>query len=353
MKVLFLTPYPHDTAGSQRFRFEQYLSSLTKNNIHYDNVPFWEQKAWDILYKPGKQFLKSYYLLKGIIIRIFLIFKLKNYDYLFIHRELFPVGPKVLIKIYAKINPKIIYDFDDAIWLPNFAASNKSFAFLKSYGQVKLLCTVAYKLSVGNQYLANYCKQYNNNIVINPTTIDTSNHHQGTINYDFKKLVVGWTGTHSTMKYLPDILPVLDKLIKKHDFIMRVISDKHPDFEREYLSYIPWNKETEIEDLKTIHIGLMPLHDDEWSRGKCGFKALQYMSIGMPAIVSPVGVNVEIVDQNVNGFICSDLSEWENALTLFLDNQQKIKDFGLEAKQKIENYYSVNSNTKNFISLFS
>lgn len=350
LKILFVTPYPFDSAGSQRFRFEQYFPALQQHNIHFHQAPFWSAAAWKILYKKGKQIPKTAYLLLGIVKRFLLLFTLKKYDYIFIHRELFPVGPNFLIHWFTKY--KVIYDFDDAIWLPNFAANNKRFAFLKNYKQVELLCAKAYKLSVGNLYLQEFAQQFNKNTHIIPTTIDLQKLHTGSIDYNFSTLHIGWTGTHSTMKYLPNILPVLDELKQQYNFKLIVISDKHPDFNREYLEFIPWRKETEIEDLKKIHIGLMPLQNDEWSRGKCGFKALQYMSIGMPAIVSPVGVNLQIVDHGINGFLCDSLEDWKKALLYCIQNPQSIKALGKNAQEKIEKFYSVQAITPKFIDLF-
>lgn len=355
MRVLILCPYPFDSAGSQRFRFEQYFSAFNNHQIHYHQKSFWSNKAWKILYQKGwkAQSLKMYYLIIGIIKRFFLLNTLKRYDYIFVHREIFPTGPSILISWLVKKNPKVIYDFDDAIWLPNYAASNKRFAFLKNYTQVEQLCTKAYKISVGNHYLANYAQQFNANTVIIPTTIDTQNWHTGSIDYTTKTLVFGWTGTHSTMKYLPELLPILDELQQRYSFKLLIISDKHPDFEREYVQYLPWSKASEIKDLKQMHIGLMPLHDDQWSRGKCGFKALQYMSMGMPAIVSPVGVNAEIVDHGINGFVALNDDEWKNALEHFLLHPTALKNMGVNAKAKIESHYSVNALTPKFLSLFT
>lgn len=351
-KILFVTPYPFDSAGSQRFRFEQYFSALRAKGFDITLNPFWEAAAWKILYKKGKQWKKSYFLFKGLLRRFLLLFGLKKYDFVFIHREFFPMGPNWILQKLGKTEAKIIYDFDDAIWLPNFAQSNKRFAFLKNYDQVPTLCSIANVCSVGNQFLADYALRHNPNAVINPTTIDTEGYHQGTIDYSFEKIRFGWTGTHSTMKYLSDLLPVMDRLIQKYDFKMCVISDRPPSFEREYVEYVPWTKNTEIDDLKRFHVGVMPLQDDQWAKGKCGFKALQYMSVGMPALVSPVGVNVEIVDEGENGFICETETQWEKAMLRFLEQPNLVEQMGKAAREKIEDNYSVKSNTQNFLNLF-
>ena len=131
-----------------------------------------------------------------------------------------------------------------------------------------------------------------------------------------------------------------------------IISDQDPGFKLKSLQFVKWNKDTEIDDLLKFNIGLMPLSQDKWANGKCGFKALQYMSLGVPAIVSPVGVNTEIVDHNINGYICDSIEEWEKTLRTILSDKSKIKDVSENSRQKIIDNYSVLSNKNNFIQLF-
>lgn len=352
--ILFVSPYPKGTAASQRFRYEQYFKALDERGIAYDVSPFWEEKAWKLLYQKGNVGAKIFYLLKGFLRRWSLVYKCFRFDYIFIHREIYPTGIKFLIFVLAKVmNQKIIYDFDDAIWLPNFADNNKRFAFIKSYSQVASLCKNAYKISVGNEYLQEFAQQYNSSTVINPTTIDTDLLHNSTIDYNYNSIKIGWTGTHSTLKYVLDLLPVLDELSIQYNFELIIISDQHPDFERPYLKYIKWSKQSEIEDLKKINVGIMPLTDDQWAKGKCGFKALQYMSLGIPAIVSPVGVNTKIVDDKVNGWVCANLEEWKTTFEQVLNDPELPKSLGKNARIKVVKDFSVSSNTQNFIALFS
>ncbi len=351
--ILFITPYPRGTAASQRFRFEQYYAALEAEGIPYEILPFWEYNAWEVLYAKRKTHLKLYFLLKGIIKRWGLVYKSKKEDYLFIHRELYPTGIKFLIFVLSRVlKRKIIYDFDDAIWLPNNAVNNSRFAFIKSYGQVASLCKYADKLSVGNGYLKAFGLQYNNNVVVNPTTIDTENLHNRITDYNYTTLNIGWTGTHSTLKYVEPLLPVLDALYQNYNFKLTIISDGYPGFERDYVNDIPWVKDTEIDDLLTINVGIMPLTDDKWAWGKCGFKALQYMSLGIPAIVSPVGVNTDIVDHDTNGWVCDSSKDWEEQLEIILKDLSVSKTMGVMARQKIVESYSVQSNTNNFLNLF-
>lgn len=354
MKILFLTPYPHAAAPSQRFRFEQYYEALEKNGIEYDNIPFWSENAWRILYTKGNITKKVLRLLNGLLKRLFLFFSLGKYDYVFIHREIDPLGIALFPWLYAKLaGKKIIFDYDDAIWIPNASESNRAFMKFKNWNNTRNLCRYAYKVSAGNEYLCDYARNVNSNVVYNPTTIDTVGLHNRLKNQDTESFVIGWTGTHSTIKYLEDILPVFEKLATQIPFELAVICDKKPNFNYSFLRFIPWNKASEIDDLLNFNIGLMPLTEDKWSNGKCGFKALQYMSLGIPALVSPVGVNTRIVEHGMNGFICKNNVEWETYILQIYQDRNLLKSLSAKTRQKIEADYSVLSNTQNFIGLFA
>ncbi|HEY8402757.1 MAG TPA: glycosyltransferase, partial [Cytophagaceae bacterium] len=183
-------------------------------------------------------------------------------------------------------------------------------------------------------------------------TIDTVNLHFVHDKPLNNCVIIGWTGTHSTLKYLEPLIPVLKVLENTYKYEFRVICNKEPEFKLESLKFIKWNKATEIEDLSKFDIGLMPLEDDIWAKGKCGFKALQYMALGIPPVVSPVGVNVDIVEQGVTGFLCKSEEEWYKALELLIKDTDARNTIGGKARKRVENSYSVNSNKENFIMLF-
>ena len=354
MHILFIVPYPIDKAPSQRFRFEQYFSALQKKGITVTVKPFLSNEIWDILYLPGRFPRKASAIIGGLFKRFFLLFTLKKYDYIFIHREATPIGPAFFEYFAARwLKKKIIFDFDDAIWIPNFSEANSFFSFLKGYSNVKHICKWVYKISCGNEYLCDYARQYNGNVVYNPTTIDTEHYHNEVKDQDTQNFVIGWTGSHSTIRYIEEVIPVLSELEKKYTFQFMVISDLKPAYNLKSLVYHKWNKHSEIEDLLKFNIGIMPLKDDKWANGKCGFKALQYMALGIPALVSPVGVNTRIVDDKINGFICTSPEDWKNAIEAIMKDKNLNKEIAKNTRIKIENQYSVKSNTANFIELFS
>lgn len=353
MRILFLTPYPKGAAPSQRFRFEQYYAALEAEGHTVETSAFWSDHAWRILYAKGKLFPKIFGLLYGWWRRLMLVFRLGKYDYLFIHRETDPLGLPVFPWLYAKIaGKKIIFDYDDAIWMPNASESNRMFMRFKNWNNTRYLCRLAYRVSAGNEFLCAFAREVNPNVVYNPTTIDTENLHNRLKDQHTDTFTVGWTGTHSTIRYLEDILPVLDELSHEIDFTLAVICDKAPAFDYPFLRFIPWNKPREIDDLLQFNIGLMPLTEDKWSNGKCGFKALQYMSLGIPALVSPVGVNTRIVDHGVNGYVCADAADWKTYIKTLYNDRTLLYRLSEQTRKKIEEQYSVKSNTENFKNLF-
>jgi glycosyltransferase involved in cell wall biosynthesis len=171
-------------------------------------------------------------------------------------------------------------------------------------------------------------------------------------NHQSQDLTIGWTGTHTTMHYLDELVPVLKRLEQSYAFTFLVISNQSNNYDLKSLKFVKWNKETEIEDLAKINIGVMPLKKDIWSEGKCGFKGLQYMALEIPTIMSPVGVNSTIVQNGINGYLVEKQEEWYEVLEkLILDEHLRIQ-IGKAGKKRIDEAYSVLANQEKYLNLF-
>lgn len=357
MKILFLVPYPLREAPSQRFRFEQYVEILEIHGHVIKTQSFLQSHNWQLFFITGKPYQKALTLIRGFLKRLWALIIVPSYDFIFIHREVAPIGPPIFEWIIAKVlRKKIIYDFDDAIWLTDRVNEPAFLTFLKWRQKVTAICRWSYKVSCGNEYLRNFALHYNSNSIYNPTTIDCEHKHNAAL-YERKKineqLVIGWTGSHSTLKYLIAIEPVMQKLENAFPFISFLfIADQPPLLQLRRLTFIKWNPETEIEDLLKMDIGMMPLPDDEWSKGKCGFKALQYMALEIPAVVSPVGVNTTIINHDMEGLHCLTYEDWLSALEKLITNKQLREELGKSGRKRVLEHYSVSSNTSNFLSLF-
>lgn len=354
-RVLFLVPYPLRRAPSQRFRVELFLPVLEKAGITYRVQTFLDEVTWDVLYHHGSVFKKGWGVVKGFLRRLkAVLFQVPHFDYVFIHREAAPLGPPLFEWIIAKVwRKEIIYDFDDAIWIPNTSRENKLVGWFKAFWKIKYICSWAYKIVGGNEYLCAYARQFNRQVELIPTCVDVEQGHHKLKNQLAGKVVVGWTGSHSTMPFLESLLPVFQELAREQEVEFVVISNKQPAFELPGLRYVPWRETTETDDLLQLHIGVMPLEADPWCEGKCGFKLIQYLSLGIPAVASPVGVNRQIIEEGVNGFLCTSAEEWKVALSSLIQKASQRQAMGAAGRQKIIERYSVQAHTGLFTGLFS
>lgn len=349
-----MVPAPAGISPAQRFRFEHYLPMLERYGFSYKISSFYTMKSWKQLYQHGKPLKKAYIVLRGFLKRVLDIFRTIPYDYVFIQREAAPIGPPVIEFILRFLfRKKIIYDFDDAIWVPVSSVQNKLAYHLRWFSKVSSICKWSYKVSTGNQFLADYALRFNKNTVVIPTVVNTDQQHNKLRDQSSDDLVVGWTGTFSTLKYLHMLIPAIQQLQQEIDFTFLVIADKDPLLPLKKYRFVKWNKNTEVEDLLVLNIGVMPLHDSEIEKGKCGFKAIQYMSLGIPPVVSPVGMNSMLVTDGQDGFLAEDENEWVQKLKKLLSDKGLRVKFGENARQKIVEQYSVNATSKKFIELFT
>ncbi len=354
-KVLILAPYPAGKAPSQRFRFEHYLPFFKENNLTCAFQSFWSLKAWNILYKKGHYFQKFYFLIVGFLRRFQILFTIFKYDFIFIHREVAPIGPPVFEFIIAMFfRKRIIYDFDDAIWLPNTSSVNSISALLKFHHKVAYICEMSWKVSVGNRFLQDYAQKFNEHVIINPTVVDTEKYHVPlSPKIKHSKPVIGWTGTHSTSIYLKKVDKLLSQVMEEAEFELVVISNQPPDLKYTSFTFIPWEKDREIDQLNSFDIGIMPLEDNLWEEGKCGFKIIQYFALGIPAIASPVGVNREIIDHGMNGYLTDSSDEWKTAIRSLLSDENLRIKMGKSGREKVIDHYSLLNNKDLFFSAFA
>lgn len=350
-RVLITAPYPRGKAPSQRFRFEQYLDAFEAAGIRTEFAAFWADRHWPAIYDKGGLFFKIGATLSGFLRRFFLLFSLSRFDAVFIHREATPVGPPWWEYAASKIWRKpIIYDFDDAVWLPNNSAANEKLAGrFKAHNKTAKIIRMSRTVTAGNAFLADYARTFCSDVCVIPTTVDTEKRHNHLKTHRKSAVpVIGWTGSHSTVKQLVPIFPLLEEIHSTHPFQFLLISDIAPEKVPDFVTFCKWRKETEIEDLLKIDIGIMPLFDTDWERGKCGFKAVQYAALGIPSAVSEVGVNLKIVRDGATGFLCEALpvkaaTRWRAALKKLLSDPELRANMGASARKHAEEAYSVSA----------
>lgn len=351
-KILFLANHRKDRSPSQRFRFEQYLEYFQQNGFAYELSPLLNERDDTIFYSKGNWFQKLFLVIRCFKKRLKDVKNATNFDIIFIQREAFFTGTTYFEKKLNQLPVKVIFDFDDSIWLPNVSPGNKKLEWLKNYDKTKTLIGLADFVIAGNQHLADYANQFNQQVHIIPTTIDTD-YHVPLKNKLKDKICIGWTGTATTIKHFEMAIPVLLKLQKKYkdQIYFKVIGEGKYTNEVLAINGTPWNFDTEIEDLQEIDIGIMPLPNDEWTKGKCGFKGLQYMALEIPTIMSPVGVNPSIIENGVNGYLADSDEDWINKLSNLIDSEELRQKIGTRGRKTILEKYSTLAHHKQFKSI--
>ena len=233
----------------------------------------------------------------------------------------------------------MIFDFDDAVFVAYVSPSNGYLSYLKFPAKTKTICRLATHVIAGNPYLADYARQTNDNVSIVPTTIDTDK-YEVLPRKENELPVIGWSGSFSTVQHLDSLAGALRRLARKENFRLLVIGTPVYKIDGVDVEALPWRSATEVSDLRQIDIGIMPLPDEAWSRGKCGLKALQYMALGIPTVCSPVGVNSEIIQDSVNGFLAGTEDEWVAKLTQLLNDSKLRARLGAAGRETVETKYS-------------
>lgn len=339
--ALMLDPY--DVSPGQRFRIEQWEPFLKQDNITIDYFSFTDDKLREVIYKEGHLGAKIKELFKANLRRVGHALRAKNYDAVFLYRAASMVGPAWIEKFLRWREIPIIFDFDDAIFFTDTAKANRRFAWAKFSGSKTAdICRLSTSVTVGNSYLADYAKKHNEQVFVVPTSIDT-NKYQPTAkkNSSNSRVVVGWTGSSTSQYHLEQFEQVLAELLKERDVEIRVVSNREPVFTKVPFVWRSWSAETEVEEIAQIDIGIMPTPDDEWSRGKCALKALQYMSLGIPAICTDMGANRDVVKNGENGFLAKTNEEWLTAFKCLIDDAALRRKLGDAARKTVVEDYSM------------
>lgn len=234
----------------------------------------------------------------------------------------------------------IVYEFDDAIYVPYVSPSNRYLSLLKFPAQkTDTLCRIARHVIVGNEVLRAYAAPRNPNVTIVPTTIETEKYTVADAEPP-GELVIGWSGSYSSVQYLDLLKPAFAELARRHRFRVEVIGATTFQQDGIDVRSQPWRAATEVEDLRRLHIGVMPLPDEDWARGKCALKALQYMALGIPTVVSPVGANRDVIRDGVDGFYATSTAEWVATLERLLVDAALRRRIGLAGRRRVEQEFS-------------
>jgi glycosyltransferase involved in cell wall biosynthesis len=248
-------------------------------------------------------------------------------------RDLFP-GRLTLEPLLKK---PLVFDIDDALWLNEVRGAN----------HVMSIAQRADVVIAGNSYIASHIEPYARSLAVVPTAIDTERFRPEPSAPCERtgRFTIGWIGTASNLPYLYSVeLPIARFLTDHPDSDLLVISNEAPRFkvlsQGHRVHYTRWSEEDEVAELKRVDVGIMPLPDTEWTRGKCSLKMLQYMACGIPVVVSPVGMNVEVLAKGPSGLTAASDAEWYDAFSFFRKNTSSAKTHGSAGRAVVEAYYS-------------
>ena len=343
MKVLALSPIPEEGAGC-RFRVSQYIPYLRSHGFDITVSPFYSRDYFSFVYRPGNYLRKALGFMALTLRRFGELFSVRQYDLVFLYREAIPIGPPFVERWIRRLGIPIVYDFDDAIFLPAVSDANKAFSFLKNPKRASQILKLSQQVSVGNEFLAAYARQFNNNVTVIPTAVDTNKFvpRENVPSEQGRKLVVGWIGSPTTFQYLESLKDVLAEVAARHPFTLKVSgAGRAVEFPGVDVQVVPWSMADEVSLFNTCDIGVYPLTDDDWSRGKCGFKAIQCMACGVPVVAAAVGVNKEIITHGVDSMLASTRQEWVDHLGRLLTDHDLRRRMAVAGRRTIQSRYSL------------
>jgi glycosyltransferase involved in cell wall biosynthesis len=340
MKILALTKYDSNGASS-RLRTIQYTDFLKLENIDINLMPLITNKMLNQRYENGRYRLLD--LLKSYAIRIKLLVFSNNYELILIEKELMPWAPYFIEKLLL-INKIYIMDFDDATF-HNYDLHESFFIRCLYRKKLDKLMNNSRAVHCGNDYLISRAKSANSKSVrFLPTVVNLDQYKNLSFlnnKHNTTKLKIVWIGTPETQKYLSIVRPLLNDLSESYDFKLILVGvNKFEDTKFE-IEFFEWSKDTENKILSECDIGIMPLYDSAWERGKCGYKLIQYMASGLAVIGSNIGVNNEIIDHGINGYLADDLDDWRRFFISLMNNSAGRKEMGKKGRTKVEQNYNI------------
>jgi glycosyltransferase involved in cell wall biosynthesis len=266
----------------------------------------------------------------------------RDFDIIYLQKKLPSVFDTFLIRFFAK---KLVFDFDDSIFLKHENSKKKS----SFSGRVKFrrIVSASDRIVAGNRILAGFALELNKNVSIIPSVVNTDVPHKD--NYETKKDVftVGWVGGNINLTQLELLEDVLCRLSQKIPLELAVISGKPPQMDGVNVRFIPWDVNTQEAELAKLDAGLMPLPDSPHARGKCGYKAIQYMAAGVTPIVSDVGVNKDIVIHGETGLVAENIDDFYNHIMYLYQNPEVNARMGKNARKRAEEHYSLDTAVDN------
>jgi glycosyltransferase involved in cell wall biosynthesis len=354
MEVLALIPNLHGHAPGQRGSIELWETVLAPVGINIHYAPFETERLHQVLYRPGHYATKIKEMVGAYVDRLKLMGDLKRFDAVFVYREAALLGPAWLEKMVARRGVPIIYQLDDPLFVPYTSPSNGYLSYLKFFGKISEICRLAKVVMVNSTQIREFVSQYNQNIWQVPSVVDTEQYvyRPDLLAKPTDDVCIGWSGSPTTVGNIRVISEALRKLAERVEHRVHLIGGT--DFDLPGVSYTAqnWSAETEVQDLRKMQVGMVPLPVNEWNKRKFYMKTAQYMALGIPTVATPLGSNPEVVQHGVTGFLADSDEEWIEYLGLLIkDHDLRLRMSGAAAAAAQEKY-SLQGNTRKIIEAF-
>jgi glycosyltransferase involved in cell wall biosynthesis len=354
MEVLALIPNRYGHAPGQRSSIELWEGVLAPVGINIHYAPFETERLHQVLYRPGHYATKVGEMVRAYVERIKLLGDLKRFDAVFVYREAALLGPAFLEKMVARRGVPIIYQLDDPLFVPYTSPSNGYLSYLKFFGKISEICRLAKVVIVNSTPIREYVSQYNQNIWQVPSVVDTRQYvfRPESLEEQPEEVCIGWSGSPTTMKNIRVIAGALKKLAEMVPHRVHLIGGT--EFDLPGVPYVAqkWSAETEVEDLRKMQVGMVPLPVNEWNKRKFYMKTAQYMALGIPTVATPLGSNPEVVQHGVTGFLADSEPEWIDYLSLLIKDHELRLRMSHAAAKAAQEKYSLESNTEKIIEAF-
>lgn len=351
-RIVVVCPHPEGVAPGQRLKYEQYFSYLRSNGIEIDIKPFMSERFWDIVYKKGNIPEKVFWTVYGYIRRLVLLPFLPFYDGQYIFLNVTPFGFPLLERFYVWFNPNVIYDIDDLVFLGNTSKVNNLVSLLKRPEKYTFLMKHATQVIVCTPYLKEFALERNSQVTDISSTINTDTYIPVNSYDNQDELVIGWSGSHSTLKYFALLKDILLKLKEKYAFRILIFGVQECLIEGLEIEVVPFDEKKEVTTLQRIDIGVYPLPlNEQWVYGKSGLKALQYMALGIPTVATALGANLRIIEHEKSGLLVTTQDEWLQALTDLFEKPELRKTLGMNGRKNVVEHYSIHANKGQYLSI--
>lgn len=348
--ILILTPYAFGEAPGPRSSIELWEKVLEPEGIAFEYSPFETSALREVIYQEGHVGTKAVRLLDAYVRRLASVRSLDRYDGVLVYREAALLGPALVERFVARRKP-IIYQLDDPLYVPYRSPSSGWFSYLKFFGKVGTICRLSQVAIVNSKQHAEYARRFTDNVVVIPSVID-GDLYPGRSTRTPGAVRIGWSGSATTVANLQMVAGALREISLRDDVSLRFIGTDRAPIPGLRCEARAWRADTEVADLQQFDVGLLPVPLTPWNERKFFLKLVQYMALGIPAVCTPLGSALDVVEPGVTGFLAETHEDWVGSLERLVENEELRERMGIEAARRARERFTLEANAGRIIEAF-